>query len=246
MAHIQVFDGLDLDSPYLVEGLPGAGLVGKIAADHLVEQFEMRHVGNIHCDGLPKAAVYHGGDGDLMTPVRLYADEQRDMLVLQSDVPVSPSAAGEFAGCITAWLRERDATPIYLSGIPEEERDVPNLYGVSVGETAPLLEEAGLSPPPEGGLVSGPTGALLNRAIEVGYDALGLIVEAQANFPDPEGARVVLKDGIAPLTGIEVETADLVERAEEIQQAREQLARRLAETDAEDASSEAKPIRGFQ
>ncbi|MEF8882717.1 MAG: PAC2 family protein, partial [Halapricum sp.] len=51
MAHVNVHrEDLDFDEPVLVEGLPGLGLVGKIAADHLVDTFEMDHYASIHCD----------------------------------------------------------------------------------------------------------------------------------------------------------------------------------------------------
>ncbi|WP_435195658.1 proteasome assembly chaperone family protein [Natronomonas sp. EA1] len=246
MAHVQVYrDDIELESPTLIEGLPGAGLVGKIAADHIVEQFDMAYYGAVFCDGLPQVAVYHGDGHDTMPPVRLYADAERDLLVLQSDVPVSPNSADQFAGCITGWLQEHDVFPLYLSGLPTEKDGVPEVYGIAAGDTADRLEAAGITHPHEGGLVSGPTGALLHRATEIGFDAVGLIVETEAQFPDPESARSLIAHGIEPLTDIEVDTDELVERAEEIRQAKEQLATRLHESENE-SSSEAKPIRGFQ
>ena len=244
MAHVQPVRELDLDSPWLVEGLPGAGLVGKIAADHLVEQFDMEFVAGIHCSGLPKVAVYRGEDSSLRPPVRIYVDEGRDLLVLQSDIPVSPSSASDFAGCITEFLAEHDATPIYISGLDEEREGTPEVYGVGVDEGTDLVADAGIVPPRQGGLVSGPTGALLATAEERDVDAVGLVAQTNAQFPDPEAARAVLRGGVVPLTGIEVETDSLVEHAEEIRKAREQLAERLQ--DAGDESSQAQPIRGFQ
>ncbi|WP_254838253.1 proteasome assembly chaperone family protein [Natronomonas marina] len=245
MAHVQVHaDDIDLDSPILVEGLPGAGLVGKIAADHLVKQFDMAHYGSLHCDGLPDVAVYHGESSDVLPPVRLYADAERDLLVLQSDVPVSPSGAPQFADCVTGWFEENDVFPLYLSGLPEEKEGVPELYGVATGDGEAVLEDAGLVPPRESGLVSGPTGALLSHAGRTGLDAVGLIVQTNPQFPDPEAARVLLESGIAPIADVEVETDALVEQADEIQAAREELAQQLQ--DAGDESTQAQPIRGFQ
>ena len=117
MAHVDELVDVSLSEPVLVEGLPGLGLVGKIAADHLVEEFDMTYVAGIHCGGIPNVAIYHGGSPEVLPPVRIYADEERDLLVLQSDVPVSPSAAEEFAGCVTGWLQQYDVLPIYISGI---------------------------------------------------------------------------------------------------------------------------------
>ena len=244
MAHVKPVREFDLDSPWLVEGLPGAGLVGKIAADHLVEQFDMEYAAGIHCAGLPKVAVYRGEDSTLRPPVRIYADEERDLLVLQSDIPVSPSSATDFAGCITGYVQKHDATPIYISGLDEDHEGTPEVYGVGAGDGTDLVAEAGIVPPRQGGLVSGPTGALLATAEERRADAVGLVAQTEGQFPDPQAARAVLRGGVVPLTGIDVETQSLVEHAEEIREAREQMAQRLQE--GGDESSQAQPIRGFQ
>lgn len=245
MAHVQVqADHVELDSPVLVEGLPGAGLVGKIAADHLVEEFGMTYYAAVHCEGLPRVAVYEGEHSDIRPPVRLYADPERDLLVLQSDVLISPSQATEFAGCVTEWLRANDAFPLYLSGLPEQKDGVPEMYAIATGEAKAVIDDAGLVPPKQGGMVTGPTGALLYRAAQSDLDAVGLIVQTEGQFPDPEAARVILEDGVGPIAGVEVDTGALLEHADEIQAAREQLAERLQ--GAEDGSTQAQPIRGFQ
>ncbi|MFC4356523.1 proteasome assembly chaperone family protein [Halobium salinum] len=247
MAHIDVLDeGLALDAPYLVEGLPGVGLVGKIAADHLVEEFEMTHYANVLCDGLPRVAVYQEGDADLRPPVRLYADEERGLVVLQSDVPVHPQAATEFAECIDGWLDEHSVVPIYLSGIGrEKDEEPPVLYGVASGEGHDLLSEAGVDAPAETGVVTGPTGALMNHAIQERRTAVGLIVESDPQFPDPEAARKLITDGIGPLAGVDAPTEDLVEHAEEIRDAKQRLAQRMG--DGEQAeSTQAKPLGMYQ
>lgn len=244
MAHVQLERDLAVESPTLVEGLPGAGLVGKIAADHLVKEFEMEYVAGIHCDGIPKVAVYHGDDSMTMPPVRLYAAEDQDLLVLQSDVPISPSSAPEFAACVTGFLESHDVFPLYLSGLPEEKSGTPELYGIATGDAEPRLAEAGIVPPRESGLVSGPTGALIYEASRQNLDAIGFVVQTEAKFPDPEAARAILVHGVEPVAGVEVETESLVEQAEEIRQAREQLAQQIQE--GGDDSTEAQPIRGFQ
>jgi uncharacterized protein len=244
MAHIAQHESVTLDAPVLVEGLPGVGLVGKIAADHLVEQFDMTYYASCHCDGLPQVAVYGEGERDVRPPVRIYADGQRDLLALQSDVPVSPSAAADFADCVTGWIADVDATPVYLSGLAGEKDGVPELYGVSTGDAEGLLVEHDIPAPDENGLVSGPTGALLAEAGQRGLDGLGLVVEANPQFPDPEAARVLLTEAIAPIAAIDVDTDRLVDQADRIAQAREQLARKMRE--AEEESTRAQPLGMYQ
>jgi uncharacterized protein len=244
MAHLDMDTDFDPTGATLVEGLPGAGLVGKIAADHLVEAFDMTHVGGVYCDGIPDVAVYHGNDSALLPPVRLYGDADRELMVLQSDVPVSPEEADRFATCVTAFIAENDIMPLYLSGLPEGKEGAPELYGIATERADSRLDEAGIVPPRQGGMVSGPTGALLAAAREENLPAIGLVVETEARFPDPESARSIITGGIEPLTGIDVDTAELVEHAEDIREAREQLAQRME--DAGEESTRAQPIRGFQ
>ncbi len=246
MAHVQIVaDEIELESPTLVEGLPGAGLVGKIAVDHLVDELDMTYYGALHCKGLPRVAVYEGDSSMLRPPVRLYADDETELVALQSDVPVSPKQASEFASCVTGWLDTNGVFPLYLSGLAEDPEGSPELYGVSTGSAEHRLDEAGIVPPRGSGMVSGPTGALLHRAIETDLGAVGLIVQTDPRFPDPEAARTVLEHGVKPIADIEVETDRLIEQADEIQQARKQLAERLQEMDVEE-STQAQPIRGFQ
>ncbi len=248
MSNITVVDeDIELSAPTLVEGLPGLGLVGKIATDHLVEEFGMTYYAGIDCDGIPEIAVYEGGDRNLLPPVRLYADEERNLVALKSDVPVSAGNSPQFAKCVSSWVESHDATPLYLSGLPHQKQtgEVPELYGVATGEAAPALDDHNINSPNETGAISGPTGALLNRAAKLELDALGLVVQSDPQFPDPEAARILIKDGIAPIADIEVDTDDLVERAEDIREQKEQLAQRMQQAEEEE-SSQAKPLRMFQ
>jgi uncharacterized protein len=242
MAHVKVHESdVELEDPWMVEGLPGVGLVGKIAVDHLVDELGMDHYADVSCEGLPEIGVYGEEDYGIRQPVRVYADEKRDLLALQSDVPVSPSAATEFASCVTNWLAENDVTPAYLSGIPDEDQtNAPEMFGVATGGGGELLSKVGVDPPGEAGVVSGPTGALVNSAEATGVEGVALVVESDPKFPDPTAARVVIEDGIAPLIGVEVDLSDLVDRAEEIQDAKEELARRMEA--ASEESSKAEPL----
>lgn len=246
MARIDVHDdSISLDEPFLVEGLPGVGLVGKIATDHLIEAFGMRYYASVHCEGIPRIGVYHEEDDELKPPVRLYADPERDLLALQSEVPVSGGDTSEFAACVSGWLTAEGVTPIYLSGRPAEKEESPEVYGVATGSGVDHLDRAGIVPPRETGFISGPTGALLNHASESGLTSVGLIVESDPQFPDPEAARALIQGGIAPVAGIDVDVSELVEQAEHIKDQREQLAERMQQAN-EDQSTQAKPLGMYQ
>ncbi|MFB6163366.1 MAG: proteasome assembly chaperone family protein [Halococcoides sp.] len=243
MAHVHVHAGVDLSGGILIDGLPGEGLVGKIAADHLIETHDLDEVATIFCDGLPEVATYREDRTDLRAPVRIHADDAGELLVLQSDVPVSPSNADDFATCLTEFFQTRDILPLYVSGKGVEDIDQRRVIGVATGGADRHFADIEVADPTDSGAVTGPTGALLYAAIRQEMDALGIIVEATPKFPDPEAARRLLDRVVAPLTGIDLDTESLVEQAEEIGETRERLAREMSQ--AGDESSGVQPI-GFQ
>ena len=130
-----------LENPTLVEGFPGVGLVGKIATDHLVDEFDMELYGTVHCDSLAPIGVYHEGERTIQPPVRIYAAPDEDLVALQSDIPVNSAAVAEFADCLVSWLDEENVTPIFLSGLPAEKSGVPELFGIATGDAGGQLDD---------------------------------------------------------------------------------------------------------
>ena len=246
MARITIVDeSVTFEEPTLVEGFPGVGLVGKITVDHLIDTYGMDLYANIHCEGFPRVTRYHESSSTLTTPVRLYADEDSDLIALQSDVPVNPGAAAEFADCIAGWFAEESVLPIYLSGLPHEKSErLPELSGVAVGSAADRLSAVDINKPPESGIVSGPTGAMLADALERDAPAIGLVVESDPQFPDPEAARTLIVDGIDPIAGTSTDVDGLVEKATEIKEAKQQFAKRMEQ--ATEESSQAEPLKMYQ
>jgi uncharacterized protein len=237
-------DDVSLDSPTLVEGFPGVGLVGKIVVDHLIEHLDMTHYANVHCEGIPPVTTYQTDSSELVTPVRLYVDADHDLLALQSDVPIKPNAATAFADCVTGWFDAESVLPVYVSGLPRQVEAEPALYGVGAGGGAERLEAAGIETPDETGLVSGPTGALLAHAVENDTTAVGVVVESDPQFPDPDAATAVIERGIEPIADLNVDTTELSDKAAEIEEARKQLLKRVQQVSEE--NSRAEPIRMYQ
>lgn len=59
MADLRVVDsGQDITGYHIIEGLPGTGLVAKIATDYIVEKLEMDLYAEIYSRELPQAAIF--------------------------------------------------------------------------------------------------------------------------------------------------------------------------------------------
>lgn len=248
MGHVSVENPLaSIEQPVLLDGLPGRGLIGKLVVDHVLEECDMAYYAGVYCDGIPPVAAYRANESTVRTPVQVYADPDRDLLALVSDVPVSPSDAPCFADCMIEWFDEQSVTPILVSGLPqtgavESGTRSRELYGLSTGEGDALLDEAGIVPPRYAGHVTGPTGALLHRAAETDLDAVGLLVES-ADFPDFEAARLVVEHGINPIAGLDLDAEAFADRAAELSPATETFVERIRET--EDGASRAEPTATF-
>lgn len=235
MVDIRTRDDVSLDEPLLIEGMPGVGLVGKIAADHVLEGLDMVEYGEVVFEGPPTAVMFDDEDRGVKSAVRLFADLETDVMVLQSAVPFEVVQGGPFVTAFTEWVDENDVLPIYLSGIAAETDpgEVSDIHGLATGEAAGRLDDADVAPPMSSGLIQGPGGAFLFGAKERGVDSVGLMVESDPRFPDPLGAKTLIDKGIEPIADVAVDTRRLVEEAEQIREQREELMQRLQQATEE-------------
>lgn len=239
MVEIRVTDdSVDPSGATLVEGMPGVGLVGKLATDHLIDALDMTEFASVRGEGIPPITIFDEADRGVNSPIRLFADPDESVLALRSDVPVHVMDAPLFSENLTSWLVDHEVLPIYLGGLPTERDgdEVPTVEGLGVGDGEELLADNEVAAPDSGGMVSGPCGALLSEAAEADLDAVGLLVDTDPRFPDPQGAHALVEYGINPLAGLDVETDRLVEEAEQIMEQREELAKRMQEADQHESS----------
>lgn len=241
MSHAHVHDDrVRLQNPVFLDGLPGLGLVGTIATDHLIEEFGMTYFASIECPALPPVVSYVEQSSVVVPPVRVYADGKRNLLALQSDIPVSPEIVTDFASCLNVLLTQYNALPLYFSGFARAGEEPPHndrtLYGVATGAGDRLLEKYGIQPPREAGTWSGPTGALLNVARVNGTTALGIIVESDPQFPDPEAACTLIERVIEPVAGVSADVDSLQDRAESIREEKKTFAARMEQPERNESS----------
>ena len=87
MAKIEVkiveSEPLSLEGFTLIEGFPGMGLVGTIAAKYLVEKMPFKEVGFLHSDSFMPIIRIHNGIP--VQPSRIYVNEEAKLVVLISE-----------------------------------------------------------------------------------------------------------------------------------------------------------------
>jgi hypothetical protein len=213
-----------LSDPVLIEGLPGVGHVGKLAAEHLLEEFESEPVRRIHSEHFPPQVNVEDGRAKLAC-AELHAVEAdgQDLLVLTGDHQPQDSTGhyrltDRLLDIATALGVDR---VFALGGVPTGELiDEYDVIGAATDDAViDDLEDAGVEfreDQPAGGIV-GVSGLLLGLGERRDLDAACLMGETSGYLVDPKSARAVL-EVLEDSVGFEVEFESLEERADEMEE----------------------------
>ncbi|MDD1740145.1 MAG: PAC2 family protein [Methanothrix sp.] len=179
-----------LNNPILVEGLPGVGHVGKLVADHMVEELDAEKIMEIYSPHFPPQVMVNPDGTIRQVRNEIYAyrgkDGEPDLLILIGDYQ-SATNEGHYELC-----------GIFL--------DIAESYHVGV-----LFHEN----EPGGGII-GVSGLLLGMGALRGMDAICLMGVTSGYLVDPKAASEVLRI-LCRILGIEVSLAALEERAKEME-----------------------------
>jgi uncharacterized protein len=218
---------LPAESPTLIEGLPGLGLVASIAVDQITEQLRLDQYGAIVSDDFPPVASFD--EGRVRDVVRVYAGADPPVMTLQSDVPVPPGGFASLSRCVLNDLADEFERAVFLAGAPaESESELGDVVGVATtDDLEAALTDAGIPLADGSGVIGGVTGALLADCYRANVPAAVLVVRANPYVPDPGAARAVIEEALEPLVAFDIDTQELREQAEEIQRRKQQVAQQL-------------------
>lgn len=226
-ARFERLTDLKAESPTLVEGLPGLGMVASIAVDQITSQLGLTHHGSIWSDAFPPVAAF--SEGRVRDAVRVYAGEDPSVMTLQSDVPIPQTAIAALSECVHNDLAEEFDRAVFLAGAAaQSEEEIGAVRGVATSEAmeAELLN-AGIDLAEESGAIGGITGGLVADCFHDDVPAAVLIVRCDPRLPDPQAARDVIEHALQPLVDFDIDTRELEEQAEEIQRQKQQIANQL-------------------
>lgn len=232
---IKEIDKAEVKNPILIEGLPGLGMVGRIAVNFLAKQLKAKRIAELYSPHFPYYVLVNkkgnvrllhgifsvwnnkGGDTDL---IFLTGDSQAQTIEGQYDV----------ADCILHFAKEKKVkTIITIGGFRKESEETPKVIAVSTNptllETALRAEAIASS---AGNPIVGTAGLLLGMAKFEKIDALCLLGETRGYLPDPKAAKSILTI-LQRMLKIEV---DLTELDKEIQKF-EKIAERMKEIETQ-------------
>ncbi|MEM3556257.1 MAG: proteasome assembly chaperone family protein [Candidatus Micrarchaeia archaeon] len=204
----------DLKKPILVEGFPGIGLVGTIAASYIVEKLQMQLFGYITSEKFPPIAAVHNKMP--LHPARIYKSKKDNLLVLFSEFIIPLHSIHELSEKILSWCIERNVKQIVSLGgiVVQGQQDV--VFGIaSTPELVRQLEEAGIKTIREGA-TTGVSGVLLADCYSRGFPAVSLLAESKPEFLDPRAAALVI-EALKKIVNLKVNTDDLIAESANIE-----------------------------
>jgi uncharacterized protein len=217
LSEVKIIEKKEIPSgAVMLFGFPDVGLVGVIAASHLISELEnIEEVAYMDSKLLPPLIVLH--EGLPHSPIRIFGN--RNILLAVSETAIPADVIYPIMDTLIDWGKSKNVKiMISLSGIPTQERqDLKELKvfaAASSPEMLKMLQEKEIEILQEGYMV-GPQAIMLQRCATMGLPAITLLAQCFLNYPDPEAAAEVLK-GLANITGIKVDVSKLLEKGEEI------------------------------
>lgn len=241
----------------LITGLPGIGLVGKIAVDYLVSQLKTQKIAEIHSDSFPPSVHTKNGIISLIIDeIFHYNLNGKDFLFLVG--PVQPSLdfrVGvtsdhyEFAEQIVLAAKNLGVTKIYtLAGINIGERRIDKEPRVIAAATSKkLLNELSkfdAVTDKKEGLISGAAGLILGSAKNQKIEGVCLMGETntQLIYGDHGSAKKVL-ELLVNMYSFKINMKDIEKESKHIEKTFTQLSKQLEELKADETNKDLTYVR---
>jgi hypothetical protein len=219
---------VEMKNPILIEGLPGIGLIGKLAADHLVSELNAEKFAELYSPHFIHQAVVEPD-----STVRLMRNEfyywkgkKFDLIILVGDSQPQPTDSYghyESVGAVLDYLEKFGLKTIYTLGGSStggQEVKTPRVFGAATDlKMVKQYEDYGITFKSDpGSAIVGASGLLLAMGKIRGIKGVCLLGESPGYLViDARSAKSVL-EVLTKVLGIDVDMSELEKRADETEQ----------------------------
>ena len=197
--YVKEFGQVQANNPVLIEGLPGLGLVGKIAIRYLIKQLKAQKFAYLYSPHFPYfVLVNKKGNVRLLRGAFYYVKTAgvNDILLFTGDSQ-SQTIEGQYEiadSMLTFAKKHGVGTIVTIGGYRMESTEKPKV--IVAGTSQEVLGKAlgaGATLSPSGSPIVGTAGLILGLARFKKISALCLLGETRGYLPDPQAARSVLE-----------------------------------------------------
>ena len=223
---INVLEEIELDDPIFIEALPGMGHVGKLAADHLIDELNATKFAEIHSPTFPPQVIVRD-EGIIenmyneLYYIKDLGEDNLDVILLVGNTQAL-SPEGQYLVCkdILEFVKQYGVNRIFTLGGMATGQPVenPKVFGAATNEAnVELLREAGIEIRSNDGGIVGASGLFLGLGVRQNIHGSCLMGETPGYFIDAESAEALLNK-LSFILNFEVNVDKLEERAEETRQ----------------------------
>lgn len=196
-------------------GFSTVGMVGVIAASHVISQLNLQQLGTVLNSEFPAMALVHHEIPK--HPVRVYQGE--NVGVFTAEVRFGPERDVLFANTVLEWFIKGGFDQlIVIDGVARENMDGRDgtLYGVSSSPNGrKQLRDSGIDPITQG-IVSGISGYLIAEGDRLNLDVTAILADCNPMYPDARAAALAI-ESVSELTGIPIPLSSLLDDARRIE-----------------------------
>ncbi|MDO9517321.1 MAG: proteasome assembly chaperone family protein [Methanosarcinaceae archaeon] len=228
---VRLKDDIKLNNPILLVGLPGVGHVGKLVAEHLIEELNAEKIIEIYSPHFPPQVLVNDDSTIKLVNNEIFSCKanDKDILILTGDHQSSSTEGHYELGDLYLDLAEEfGVSRIYtLGGFPTGQLTHTDgvIGAVNNHDLIEEMEQYGIEfkeGEPGGGIV-GASGLLLGLSKFRKLDALCVMGFTSGYLVDPKSAQFLL--GIlSKILGVDIDVTPLEERAKEMEKIAAQLA----------------------
>ncbi len=197
--YIKQFTEIEPNNPVLIEGLPGLGLVGKIALRYLIKQLKAKKVAYLYSPHFPYFVLVNkkGNVRLLRGAFYYYKNPNGNDLILFTGDSQSQTIEGQYeiADQILAFSeRNKVKTVATIGGYRMEPKEKPKVFIAATSkEILDQAVQAGATLSTSGSPIVGTAGLILGLAKFKKIGAICLLGETRGYLPDPLAAKSVLE-----------------------------------------------------
>lgn len=221
-AVIKIIEKPKLKNSILIEGLPGIGLVGKIAVEHLLDELKAKKFAEIYSPYLPPQVLIQADGTVKLVNMELYyhQEEKNDLILLVGDFQgITPDSQYQISGKILDFLEKFNLKKIFTLGGLGTGSIVksPRVFGATTSKKlVKEMKKYKVIFRGDGGIF-GAAGLLIGLGMQRNYDGICLMGETHGQIIDARAAEAVLTT-LTKILGIQVDMTKLEDKAKKTEE----------------------------
>ena len=216
---------VELKNPIIFAGFVGAGLVGPVAINHIIEKLEMEEIAVMRSKYLPPSTVFMRGR--LRHPFRIYANKEGTICTIICEITLRMEGVYTLVSSILDWAAQKGSKEIViLDGVAGVEHD-DKAYCAAEEDLVRTMADKDISMIPQG-FITGIPGGILNECLVREIQGLTLLAKANKIAPDSVAAATLI-EALNRFYEMDIDTSDLQKDKDRINSEFSELSQKYVE-----------------